>query len=83
MLILLSLCSLLALTSLALYALWSQRKTHRDHIRDIQVKDTDLLDRLMFATGNQSYVRGKVVDLQEEELTEEERQEMLNWSQLG
>ena len=73
----------LIVASLALYALWLQKKTHREHVRDIQVKDNDLLDRLMFATGNQSYVRTKSQEVAENQPTKEENIEREEWRELG
>jgi hypothetical protein len=55
--LLLALSSLSLIVVLSLYFLWLQAKTLRDHTKALRERDQDLLDRLMFTTGNQGYIR--------------------------
>lgn len=74
----LSIFGLAALTSLSAYFLWLQSKTVGNLTRRHDDREKELLDRLMFTTGNRGYVESQRIPLEQpkEEPTDTE------WSDL-
>lgn len=72
--LILSLAALASLLSLSAYLHWLQWKTGQNLIRTHNERERELLDRLMFTTGNRGYVeatRQRIEEPKEEEVRED------------